>query len=223
MTPVVAHKGYASWDVTVTGRAGHSSQTHRTANALEAAAEAVAWLKRAARRFAAQRRESGGRSGAGFEPPWTTVHTGTFWAGTILNIVPDRAEFTFEVRSIPGDSAEALLAELKAFLEAEVLPGLRAGAPEAGFRFAPRCLGPALDLPEEHELATLVKRLAGRNDVAKVSYGTEAGIFQQAGIPTIVCGPGEVAQAHQPDEWIAESEIAACMGFLRRLGSELAR
>lgn len=217
MTPVVAHKGYASWDVAVTGLTGHSSRTHRTANALEAAAEAVAWLKGAARRF-----RDGGRRAEGLDPPWTTVHVGTFAAGTILNIVPDRADFAFEVRSVPGDEADAVLAGLQAHLEEHVLPELRAVAPQAGFAFSRRCLAPPLDLPEEHPLAGLTKRLSGRNDAAKVGYGTEAGLFQRAGIPTVVCGPGDVAQAHTADEWIAESELAACTAFLRRLLDHMA-
>lgn len=217
MAPVVAHKGYASWEVSATGRTGHSSLTHRTANALEAAAEAVAWLKREARHFAAR-----GRRAAGFEPPWTTVHTGTFQAGTILNIVPDRADFVFEVRSVPGDDARAVVAALEAHLAETVLPELRVAAPEAGFRFTRRCWAPPLDLAETSPLLTLAQDCGARGRPAQVSYGTEAGIFQQAGIAAIVCGPGEVAQAHQPDEWIAEAEIAACCAFIDRLGDRLA-
>jgi acetylornithine deacetylase len=217
MAPVVAHKGYASWEVTVTGRTGHSSLTHRTANALEAAAEAVATLKRIARRFAAE-----GRRAPGFEPPWTTVHTGTFRAGTILNIVPDLAEFVFEVRTVPGDDAASVLAELQASLAAEVLPGLRAAAPEAGFTFATRCDAPPCGLDAASPLLALVRDCGAVGAPARMSYGTEAGIFERAGIPALVCGPGDVAQAHQPEEWIAEAEIAACTIFLDRLGERLA-
>ena len=218
MAPVIAQKGYASWDVTVTGLSGHSSRTTETANALHAAAEGVAWLAAKAREFAAT-----GRRAAGFEPPWTTVHVGTFQAGTILNIVPDRAAFTFEVRSIPGDDADAVLAGLVAFMEATVLPPLRAIAPAAGMQVARRSALPAFDLPEDAPLALLLQQLTGRNSVARVSYGTEAGFFHDAGIATIVCGPGHIAQAHQPEEWVAESQIAECLDVLDRLAEGLTR
>jgi acetylornithine deacetylase len=217
MAPVVAHKGYTSWDVRVTGRTGHSSLTHRTANALEAAAEAVAWLKREARRIAAQ-----GRRAEGFEPPWSTIHTGTFQAGTILNIVPDLAEFVFEVRSIPGDDGRLVRTALEAWLEAEILPGLRAAAPDAGFTFATRCYAPPFELPAGSELLPLAQDCGARGGALRVPYGTEAGVFQRAGIDSIVCGPGQVAQAHQPDEWIEASEMEACCAFIDRLGDRLA-
>ncbi len=217
MAPVIGHKGYASWNVAVTGLTGHSSLTHRTANALEAAAEAVAMLKRRARRFAAE-----GRRAEGYEPPWTTVHTGTFHAGTILNIVPDRAEFVFEVRSVPGDDPEEVLSELQAELARVVLPELRRVAPDAGFAFTRRCTAPPCDLPEGSPLLRLVTECGARGAASRVPYGTEAGVFQRAGIAAIVCGPGDVAQAHQPEEWIAEAELAACDRFLGALGDRLA-
>ncbi|SDB60765.1 acetylornithine deacetylase [Belnapia rosea] len=217
MAPVIGHKGYASWDVTVTGLSGHSSRTTETANALQAAAEGVAFLARRARLFASE-----GRRAAGFEPPFTTVHVGTFRAGSILNIVPDRAELTFEVRSVPGDEAGAVLAEFMAFMEQVALPPLRAAHPAAALHVTPRSELPALDLAEDAPLTLLVQRLTGRNSAGRVSYGTEAGVYQRAGIPTIVCGPGHIAQAHQPEEWVAESEIESCLGFLRRLAGTLA-
>jgi acetylornithine deacetylase len=150
------------------------------------------------------------------------VHTGTFRAGTILNIVPDVAEFVFEVRSVPGDAAEAVLAELQATLERDVLPGLRAAAPEAGFTFRRRCDAPPCDLAADAPLLALVQACGTAGAPERVAYGTEAGFFQRAGIATLVCGPGDIAQAHQPEEWIAEAEIAACTAFLDRLGSRLA-
>ncbi|MGK7870721.1 acetylornithine deacetylase [Falsiroseomonas sp. E2-1-a20] len=217
MAPVVAHKGYASWEVEVTGLTGHSSQTHRTANALEAAAEAVAFLKQAARRFAAE-----GRRAAGFEPPWTTVHTGTFRAGSILNIVPDFSEFVFEIRSVPGDRAEAVVASLRTYAEDVLLPELRSTAPDAEFRIRTRCHAPPLDLPEASPLFDLARDCGAVGQAARVPFATEAGVFQEAGIASIVCGPGDVAQAHQPEEWIAEAQLAACMGFLDRLGDRQA-
>ena len=217
MAPVIAQKGYASWDVTVTGLSGHSSRTTETANALHAAAEGVAWLSARARDFAAA-----GRRAEGFEPPWTTVHVGTFEAGTILNIVPDRARFMFEVRSVPGDDPKAVREGLVAFMEGTVLPPLRAIAPDARMIVTERSHLPAFDLPEDAPLALLVQRLTGRNSVARVSYGTEAGFFHDRGIATIVCGPGHIAQAHQPEEWVAESQIASCVDFLDRLAGTLA-
>ncbi|MCB4820880.1 acetylornithine deacetylase [Roseicella aerolata] len=216
MAPVIAQKGYASWFVTVTGLAGHSSRTTETANALQAAAEGVAWLAARARDYA-----TAGRRLEGFEPPWTTVHVGTFQAGSALNIVPDRADFAFEIRSIPGDDPAAVLAGLQDYMEREVMPPLRAIAPDARVEVRPRSSLPGFDLPEDSPLALLVQRLTGRNRVARVSYGTEAGFFQDAGIATIVCGPGHIAQAHQPEEWVAESEIAACIDVLGRLAGTL--
>lgn len=212
MTPVIGHKGYASWDVTVTGLSGHSSRATETANALHAAAEGTAFLARRARLFAKL-----GRRADGFEPPFTTVHVGTFRAGSILNIVPDRAELTFEVRTVPGDEAEAVLEEFRAYMESEAMPPLRAVHPTAELRIAPRSVLPPLDLAEDAPLTLLVQRLTGRNGAGRVSYGTEAGVYQRAGVPTIVCGPGHIAQAHQPEEWVAESEIESCLGFLERL------
>jgi acetylornithine deacetylase len=107
-------------------------------------------------------------------------------------------------------------------MEGTVLPPLRAVAPDAAMSVAERSLLPAFDLPEDAPLALLVQRLTGRNSVARVSYGTEAGFFHDAGIATIVCGPGHIAQAHQPEEWVAESQIASCLDFLDRLADTLA-
>lgn len=216
MQAVIGHKGYASWDAVVTGATGHSSRTHATANALEAAAEAVVFLRRAARRLALE-----GRRAEGYEPAHSTVHVGSFHAGTILNIVPDRAEFAFEMRHLPGDSPAELLAALQAHM-APLMEDLRTRAPEAAFRLSRRAACPPLALPETHPLVGRIKRLASRNGVARVAYGSEAGFFEEAGIAAIICGPGDIAQAHQPEEWIARSEIAACCVFLERLAAELA-
>lgn len=212
MAPIIAHKGYASWDVVFTGLSGHSSRADTTANALMAAAEAVAWLKAEARRFAAQ-----GRQVDGFTPAHTTVHVGTFQAGTVLNIVPDRAAFTFEIRTVPGDEAAEILARFVAHVEAAILPELRAVHAGSAMTVTPRALAPALALDDHHPLLALVQRASGSNSRGFVSYGTEAGYYQRAGIPAIVCGPGDIAQAHQPEEWIAESQLEACCTFLGRL------
>ncbi|MDB5377814.1 MAG: acetylornithine deacetylase [Rubritepida sp.] len=218
MAPIVAHKGYASWDVAFTGLSGHSSRADETANALMAAAEAVAWLKQEARRFATQ-----GHRVAGFTPAYTTVHAGTFHSGTVLNIVPDRAEFTFEVRNVPGDTAEDILARFVAHAESAILPELRAVHPASTMTVKARSVAPALDLDADHPLLALTQRASGSNSLGFVSYGTEAGFYQRVGIPAIVCGPGHIAQAHQPEEWIAESQIEACCTFLGRLIQDQAR
>lgn len=218
MAPVIAHKGYASWDVVFTGLSGHSSRAHETANALMAAAEAVAWLKAEARHFLRE-----GRRVEGFEPPYTTIHAGTFHSGTVLNIVPDRAAFTFEIRAVPGDDSDAILARFVAHVEGAILPELRAVYPASEMRLSVRAAAPPLGLAEAHPLVLLAQRASGRNAAGFVSYGTEAGYYQRAGIPAIVCGPGDIAQAHQPEEFITTAQLLACCDFLGRLIERQAR
>ena len=217
MQPVLAHKGRLAVRVEVRGRGGHSSAPALGVNAIHAAAEAVAWLAADARRHAAE-----GPFEHGFDPPCTTVHVGRIEGGTSLNMIPAHASFEVEYRNIPGESRDGELARLRAHVATVVEPAMRAVDPAAGFAFTVLNDVPQLSLDPAHELAGMVRQLTGCNSVGKVSYGTEAGVFQSAGIPSIVCGPGSIAQAHQPDEWIAESELAACDRFIRRLAARLA-
>jgi acetylornithine deacetylase len=217
MKPVLGHKGKVSSFCTVDGKAGHSAHPDRAVNALEAAAQIVAFLIAQGARIRAE-----GPFDRGFDPPWTSVHTGTFHSGTALNIVPHRAEFVFEYRNIPGHDAHALLDEVRGFAETVLLPPMRAVHPAAAIQFEERPALEAMALPEGHALADLVRGLTGANAAGRVSYGTEGGIFQEAGMASIVCGPGDIAQAHTADEWIAESELAACDAFLLRLADRLA-
>lgn len=217
MQPILAHKGRMAVRVEVRGRGGHSSAPARGVNALHAAAEAVAWVAAEARRLAAE-----GPFEDGFDPPHSTLHAGLMGGGTILNMIPERAWFEMEVRTIPGDSRDAALARLRAHVATVIEPAMHEVDPSTGFTFEMLNDVPDLSLDPGHALADLVKQLTGSNSTGKVSYGTEAGVFQEAGIPSIVCGPGHIAQAHQPDEWIAESELAACDAFIRRLAVRLA-
>jgi acetylornithine deacetylase len=212
MKPVLAHKGKLALTATVRGVPGHSSDTQRGANALEAAAEAVAYLKREARRL-----RDHGPFDPRFDPAFTTVHTGVFHAGTVLNMIPEHASFTMEWRWLPGTDIDADYARLRAFCADAIEPEMQAVDPRCGFAWQEYSRMPGMGLPEGHALATMVKQLAGTNDAGAVSYGTEGGLFEQAGIPTLVCGPGHIAQAHQPDEYIAESELVRCEAFLRAL------
>ncbi len=217
MQPVLAHKGRLAARVDVRGRAGHSSNPPAGVNAVHAAAEAVAWLAADARRIAAE-----GPFEGGFDPPHTTVHVGRIGGGAALNMIPEHAWFEVEYRGIPATDRLAELDRLRAHATAVLEPPMRAVDPAAGFAVTVLNDVPPLSLDPAHELAGLVRQLTGSNSAGKVSYGTEAGVFQAAGIPAIVCGPGDIAQAHQPDEWIAASELAACDGFIRRLAARLA-
>jgi acetylornithine deacetylase len=216
MQPVLAHKGKLDVAVSVRGLPGHSSNPGRGVNAVQAAAEAVAWIAAEARRLAGE-----GPFEDGFDPPHTTIHTGTIRGGTILNIIPEHASFTMEWRSIPEDDPAILLARLKHFIKEKVEPAMHAVDPKTGFDFEINLEMPGLSLPPDHELTALVKQLTGANATGKVSYGTEGGFYQKADIPAIICGPGHIAQAHQPDEWIAQSELDACDAFIRRLATRL--
>lgn len=216
MQPILAHKGKLNLRVTVRGLPGHSSEPAKGVNAIQAAGEALAYVAAEARRLAQE-----GPFEDGFDPPHTTIHVGTIQGGTILNIIPERCEFIMEWRPIPGDDPTHHVERLRQFVAETIEPAMHAVSPRTGFDYEVLVRMPGLSLDADHELTSIVKQLTGSNSTGKVSYGTEGGYYQGFGIPTIICGPGHIAQAHQPDEWIAQEQLDACDAFIRRLADRL--
>jgi acetylornithine deacetylase len=212
MKVVRAHKGKLSYRCHVRGFEAHSSLSHIGVNAVEAAAEAVAYLKTMARRHRDQ-----GPFDPELVPPYTTVHTGTIHGGTALNIVPRDCSFEFEFRHLPEDDPEALLDELRRHIAKHIEPEMHAARPGTGFEFEAMSHIPGLSTDEDADIVQLAKALTGQNTTAKVAFGTEAGLFQGGGMPAVVCGPGSIDQAHKPDEFIAKEQIDQCEAFLRKL------
>ncbi len=212
MRVIVAHKGKKSIRCHVRGFECHSSLAPHGVNAIEYAAELIARLNSMGRRLAKE-----GPFDEDFDVAHTTVHTGVIQGGTALNIVPKDCHFDFEFRYLPGVDPEALYAELRRYAEQELLPAMRKIAPDTGFSWEDLSSFPGLDIPEESEVVVLAKSLAGANAVRKVAFGTEAGLFQQAGMPTIICGPGSIDQAHKPNEFVSLEQLSLCEAFLRRL------
>lgn len=217
MRPVISHKGKQSYRCTVRGLASHSAYAPYGVNAVEAAAEAVSFLKQMARRH-----RDHGPYDRGFDVAYTTVHTGVIHGGTALNIVPQDCVFDFEFRSLPGDDPDALLREFEAHVRGVIEPEMHAVDPRSGFTIVKMAEIPALDTGAESEITALAQELSGNSDIAKVSFGTEASQFQGAGVPTVVCGPGSIRQAHKPDEFVTLAQVAQCEVFLRRLCGRLA-
>jgi acetylornithine deacetylase len=154
---------------------------------------------------------------ARFEPPYPTLQVTTIEGGTASNIVPVWCRFGFEIRSMPGLDIESIEARLNAFIEEDCLPAMRAVAPEAGINITRKNYVPPFGTGAESEAVALALALAGQNETFAVSYATEAGLFQDAGAPSVVCGPGNIAQAHTANEWIAVSELEKCSNFMDKL------
>ncbi|WP_454916361.1 acetylornithine deacetylase [Xanthobacter sediminis] len=213
MQVVVGHKAKRSLRTIVTGRGGHSSRAPELVNAVEAAALVAARVSTLGARL---KRE--GRHDALYDIPTSTAHVGTLHGGTALNIVPDHAVMDWEVRALPEEDIDAFVAEVIDYARSELEPAMKARAPEAGIDFRITAAFPGLSADPGAPIAALAKRWAGRNDHAKVAYGTEAGLFvEMADIPTVVCGPGSIVQAHQPDEYVELSQIEACEAFVRKV------
>jgi len=211
MQVVVAHKTKHSLTAVVTGKPVHSSLAPQGVNAIDYAARLVVRIREIADRL------SLGPVDAAFDVPFSTAHTGTIAGGTALNIVPERCELSFEFRTLPGIDAVALGDEVMAFARDVLEPEMKRRDPATGIAFELLSGFPGLDTAPEAEVTRLAKRLAGRNDHGKVAYGTEAGQFDAAGMPTVVIGPGSIEQAHKPDEFIAVAELERCGVFLDRL------
>ncbi len=213
MQVMISHKGKYSYRAHVRGLEAHSSLAPHGVNAIEYAAETVTFLKNMARRIASE-----GPFDEEFDVPHTTVHTGTIQGGTALNIVPKDCQFDFEFRHLPGHDAAALYAEVETYIRETLEPEMQAIDPSTGFSIEELSSIPGLDMDPGAEVVTFAKTLAERNDHGKVAFGTEAGLFQKrAGIPTVVCGPGGIDQAHKPNEFVTIDQVRKCETFMDRL------
>ena len=212
MKVINGHKGKLSTRCHVRGLECHSSLAPMGVNAVQAAARVIARLDDMAQRKAAE-----GPFNPGYDVPYTTVHCGLVQGGTALNIVPRDCHFEFEFRNLATEDPETLLAEIQAYAHDELEPAMKALDPNAGFRWEPMSTFLGLDTPEDAEVVVLAKGLAGANATGKVSFGTEAGLFADEGMPAVVCGPGSIEQAHKPDEYVELSQLALCERFLGRL------
>lgn len=211
MVPAVAHKGVHRWRCCIRGKAAHSSLTPTSVNAVEAGARLVAHIADMADRWRDQ-----GPFQAGFDVPYTTAATCVMHGGIADNVVPEECRVHYEFRNLPGTDEEAMqqaVRERAAQLEAP----MRAVEPSAGFAFEAFASMPAFQAPQGDPAVALAQRLAGTSQTALVAFGTEAGLFQRAGIPTVICGPGSIAQAHQADEYVSLEQLAACERFLHGL------
>ena len=212
MQVVDAHKGPNRFDVTVRGQDAHSSMPHLGVNAIMVAARLIGELQRIEQSLKAR------HTSPRFTPPYSTIQVGRIEGGTAPNIVPQRCTFTWEVRALPGLDGRGVAAELEGFAARELLPQMRAVSPECGIEIAPVNISPAFLAEEGSEAVSLAMRLAGQNETFAVAYGTEASFFQAGACPSVICGPGDIAQAHKPNEFVAVSELEKCLGFLDRLG-----
>lgn len=212
MQVVNGHKGSCGMLTEVAGLTYHSSRPDLGVNAAYYGMDFIAKLRRQADAFAAEPDSEGV-----FVPPYTTVSVGVVRAGTMRNSVAAECRIEWDIRATRPGRVEAAQAEAQAFVEREMLPAMRARGAETGVATQVIYDVPPL-LPEPNGAAeALAKRLTGRDTASTVPYGSEAGMFQAAGISTVICGPGDILQAHTADEWIAVEEIEACMAYLDRL------
>jgi acetylornithine deacetylase len=212
MRVVVAHKGINAYRCCVKGHAAHSSLTPRGVNAIEYAARLICHIQDLAERFKAK-----GPFDNAFDVPFTTAQTGTIRGGIAVNTVPANCEFEFEFRNLPGINVSGIYDEIREFAERQLVPRMRLTREEADITFETISTAPALDVAEQAAINGLVRALRRDTDTRKVAYATEAGLFQSAGIPSIVCGPGNIEQAHKANEFVELHQLAACESFLRKL------
>ncbi|HEY0120961.1 MAG TPA: acetylornithine deacetylase [Rhizobium sp.] len=209
MHAVVGHKGAGMYKVRITGRAAHSSLAPYGVNAIQHAARIIERC-----RLIADRLKSHEKRHMGYDVPYSTIQVNKITGGTGGNIVADNCEFLVDIRSLASTSQAALLEEIRVFAETELLPEMRSIAAEAAIEITQVGDVPAFDAATNSELVTLLRAHGGK-DCRHVAFGTEAGLFERAGIPTLICGPGSIEQAHKPDEFVEIDQLVACDRMLR--------
>jgi acetylornithine deacetylase len=211
MIPALAHKGVHRWHCHVRGKAAHSSLTPQAVNAVEAASRLVAHIADIGDRLRA-----GPDQQAGFDVPWTTSSVCRMEGGIADNIVPEDCRVTYEFRDLPGTDVDALQQQVEARARA-LEPAMQAVDPSSGFRFEKFTAMPAFRAQPDEPAVQLALKLAQTRQTTLVAFGTEAGLFQRAGMSTVVCGPGSIGQAHQADEYVSLEQLALCQAFLEGL------
>jgi acetylornithine deacetylase len=211
MVPAIAHKGVYRYKCCVRGKEAHSSLTPHSVNAIEMAARVVGRVRDMAEGF-----ERDEPRFEGFDVPFSTASVGQFHGGIADNVVPRDAEFRYEFRDLPTANAAQMQAEVVAYARA-LEPAMQRVAPQTGFRFETICEIPSFLGSKDDEVTRLALRLSGEPQTTLVAFGTEAGLFKNAGIPTVVCGPGSIQQAHQPDEYVSLEQLARCEAFMAGL------
>jgi acetylornithine deacetylase len=215
MAVIDAHKGVDAYRTVVSGREADSSLPQFGVNAISFAAELIEEIDRIGAAIAS--RETNNR----FEPPFSTLQVGTIKGGTATNIVPNTCEFHWQVRSLPEAELDFAPKRLEAYAEQTLLPRMRRVAPTASIETQHRGSAPAFLAKPGSEAVALALALTGANATSTVSYGTEAGLFEEAGCPTVICGPGDIEQAHVADEFVVTAQLDACMAFLSKLAKKL--
>ncbi|WP_031357358.1 acetylornithine deacetylase [Caballeronia sordidicola] len=212
LKPVLGHKGKLAMRCQVKGAACHSAYAPNGVNAIEYAARLIGRLGEIGAQLAQPEHHD-----RRFDPPFSTVQTGLIKGGRALNIVPAECEFDFEVRTLPGFDAYEVANELQTFADVELLPRMRSVQPNTGIRLQLLSAYPGLVTSPDSEVAHLLALLSGSTEFGTVAFGTEGGLFDQAGIPTVVCGPGSMDQGHKPDEFITLEQLTRCDEMLARL------
>lgn len=211
MVPAIAHKGVWRYRCCVRGKEAHSSLTPHSVNAIEMAARVVGKVRDMAEAF--EREEP---RYDGFDVPFSTASVGQFHGGIADNVVPRDAEFRYEFRDLPTADARAMQQQVVDYARS-LEPRMQRVAADTGFRFETICEIPSFLGGRDDPVTRLAQRLAGEAGTTLVAFGTEAGLFKNAGIPTVVCGPGSIQQAHQPDEYVTLAQLARCEAFMHGL------
>jgi acetylornithine deacetylase len=214
LKPVLGHKGKLAMRCDVHGAACHSAYAPHGVNAIEHAAELIGELGRIGQRLQDQQ-------DARFDPPFSTVQTGVIGGGKALNIVPADCRFDFEIRALPGQAPQAVADELRAYAEQQVLPRMQAVSAQSAIRFTELSAYPGLMTDQHSEAAELIAAFCGSRAFGTVAFGTEGGLFDAAGIPTVVCGPGSMDQGHKPDEFVSVAQLAQCDQMLHSMLNSL--
>jgi acetylornithine deacetylase len=215
MQLVVANKGRRTWRCRVRGHEAHSALTPQGVNAVQIACRLVTWITERGRAL-----REGHRQDPAYDVPFTTTHVGVINGGTALNIVPRDCTFEFEIRHLPMDDPEALFAELRVYADS-LVPAMQAVDPATYIQFDALSEMPGFDNDAHTPIIDLAHECSGSALEHKVSYGTEAALFHGASMPAVICGPGHIEQAHQPNEWVRLEQLARCEQFMRRLADHV--